>query len=72
MSGRLFVLLLERSRAAREDALASIRRLPTGWYAARIGGKMRGRIREFPARVGAVTAVNEHYNAALMRRLNRG
>ena len=65
--GRLFRLRLERSKAAREDALASVRPVPGGWWQARIGGRMRGRTRRFVSRAAAVAAVQAHYNAALLR-----
>ena len=65
--GRLFKLRLERSLAAREDALASIRQVPPlGLWQARIGGRMRGVTRTFRSADDARAAVHAHYNRKLM------
>ena len=69
--GRLFRLQLERSRAAREDALATVRESPGGWWVARVGGRVRGRMIARSSRARIVAAVNEHYNAALFQVIAR-
>jgi hypothetical protein len=66
-NGRLFLLQLARSRAAREDAMSTIRPEPSGWWKVRIGGRMRGTWKRLPTRRAAEDAVHEHYNAALHR-----
>ena len=64
--GRLFKLRLERSLAAREDALASIRQVPPlGHWQARIGGRVRGRTVTFLSYNEARTAVHDYYNRKL-------
>ena len=67
--GRLFQLRLERSAAARTDALTSIRQLPCGRWTARIGGRLRGRTETFLSRRAAEMAVKAHYDDAMMRRI---
>ena len=69
--GRLFRLQLLRSKAARDDALATIRELPSGWWQVRIGGRMRGRTVRVNKRQYAVDMVNEHYNAKLFETITR-
>lgn len=64
--GRLFKLRLQRSRAAREDALASVRQLPNGRWQARIGGRMRGKTVQFASRDLAQHAVHTHYDLAML------
>jgi hypothetical protein len=68
-AGRLVQLKFLRSASARRDALDSIRPLPSGYWQARIGGRMRGRTVEFLTREAAERAVNKHYNEALLSAL---
>lgn len=69
--GQLFALQLERSHAARQDALASIRRVGPDAWKVRIGGRMRGAWFTFMTRDAAVACVKKHYDAALMTTISR-
>lgn len=71
-TGRLIALKFKRNLAAREDALASVRKLPSGRWQARIGGRIRGRTDTFMARSIAEAAVNDHYNGVMVKWLKEG
>lgn len=71
--GQLVRIKFRRNLAAREEALASIWKVPgTGKWRARIGGRMRGRTAEFSTRARAEAAVNDHYNGVMMEWLKGG
>ena len=71
LAGRLFRLRLRRSQAARDDALAGVRRRPDGRWQVRIGGRMRGRTLVFASRQAANEAVGFHYNQEAMKWLKQ-
>jgi len=70
--GRLFKLKLKRNRAAREDALATVRRRPDGAWQARVGGRVRGRWLVFRSEAEARQAVREHYDRAMFEHVTGG
>jgi hypothetical protein len=70
---RLWRLKLKRNHEARQDALATVRQVPSGHWVALVGGRTRGAMLTFGTRQAAVDAVNDHYNerfAELQRRAN--
>lgn len=67
--GRLFVLQLARSAAARKAALESIRPLPRGGFQVRVGGRVRGSNVKCCTRREAEQVVAAHYDAALMTKI---
>lgn len=71
MTGQQFALLLDASAKARAGAKATIASPTPGVWVARIGGGVRGELRRFDSRHAAEKAIDDHYNAALMRSIER-
>jgi hypothetical protein len=69
--GRAFSRQLRRSFESRDAALASVKMVVPGWWAVKIGGPIRGAWTTFPTHRDAVDAVHKHYNAALLRWVQR-
>jgi len=67
---RLWRLKVKRNHAARQDALASVREAPGGYWLARVGGRMRGTTIVAGSRSAAEAMVHAHYNE-LFARFNR-
>jgi hypothetical protein len=67
--GRLFQLKMKRNRAARLDALETVRQRPDGLWQARVGGRMRGITVVAATQKQIEAMVNDHYNERMLAAL---
>lgn len=68
--GRRFRMQLSQSRASRLAALATVAET-CGVWVARVGGPARGVLVHGTTRAAVEARVNDHYSAALLRRIRR-
>lgn len=69
---KLFGLKIKYNHEARQASLKSIRELPGGFWQAKIGGAVRGRLYKSVSRRLVEQEIHEHYNSEMMKFIEGG
>ena len=68
-AGRRFKRLLRYNSKARQDAQATIAKMPGGWYGGMVGGAVKGEIVTGKTKDLVEQQIDRHYDAAIARRV---